>query len=158
MDPEARKRVLRKLTYGLYVVTAKGAEGPAAGTMNFVTQTSLDPPLVVVGMRVGSRIAEAAEASGHFAVNIVGRDQHDTASAFFKAARQEGDKINGVEFVPGENGSPILPGVPAAFECKVEQIAELGDHNIVVGRITCVHEHNDIAPLTMADTDWSYGG
>lgn len=158
MDPDARKRVLRKLTYGLYVVTAKGEEGPAAGTMNFLTQISLDPPLVVVGMRKGSKIADAAEASGNFAVNVVGKDQNETAAAFFKAAKQEGNKINGVEFVPGENGAPILPSVPSAFECEVDQIVKVGDHNIFIGRVTAVHEHNDLPPLTMWDTEWSYGG
>lgn len=158
MESDARKRVLGKLTYGLYVVTAKAGENVAAGTMNFLTQTSLDPPLVVVGMRKASRIAEAAEASGSFAVNIVGQNQQDTAAAFFKGAKQEGSKINGVEFVPGGNGAPILPEVPAAFECDVEQIVKVGDHNIVIGRVTAVHEQSDLSPLTMADTDWSYGG
>lgn len=158
MDSAVRKRVLHKLTYGLYVLTTRLDGDVAAGTINFLTQTSFDPPLVVAGLRAGSRIAAGAEQSGAFAVNIVGKGQEETASAFFKGAKTEGDKVNGIEFTEGENGCAIFPHVPASFECKVLQVVKSGDHHIYVGRVTTVHENNDLRALTMADTDWSYGG
>jgi flavin reductase (DIM6/NTAB) family NADH-FMN oxidoreductase RutF len=158
MDSAARKRVLGRLTYGLYVVTVSHDGRLAAASVNFLTQTSFDPPLIVVGMKAGSGIARLSEASGRFAVNILGADQKDTAAAFFKSAKAENGLINGEAYAPGANGSPILASVPCAFECEVEEILKTGDHHIVVGRVTALHEHDDRKPLTMEATDWSYGG
>ena len=35
---------------------------------------------------------------------------------------------------------------------------ELGDHSIVVGKVTEAHINRDAEPLTMKETGWNYGG
>ena len=45
MDAEAKKTALRMIPYGIYVLTTNGEEGPTAATVNWVTQTSFEPPL-----------------------------------------------------------------------------------------------------------------
>jgi len=119
MDIEARRRVLRQITYGLYVVTAARDGQIAAGTVNWVTQASFEPPLVVVGMKSDSGIAVLTRESGKFAVNILGVGQKEVAAAFFKPSVVTGNTINGVRFKTGEGGMPILADLPAAFECAV---------------------------------------
>jgi len=158
MDPSAKSRVLRQITYGLYVVTATDQVQTAAGTVNFVSQMAIDPPLVAVGMKVGSGIAVLTEKTGHFAVNILGMGQKDVASAFFSPTVVAGDRINGVPFRPGASGLPILTSIPSAFVCRVEEIVQRGDHNLVVGCVTEVYEHRSMPPLTLASTGWFYGG
>src|SRR5262249_55862205 len=55
MDPNAKKTALRMIPYGLYVLTAANKEGKvAAATVNWVTQASFEPPLVVVGVKADS--------------------------------------------------------------------------------------------------------
>jgi flavin reductase (DIM6/NTAB) family NADH-FMN oxidoreductase RutF len=50
MDANTKKTALRMIPYGLYVLTAKGQDDAvAAATVNWVTQASFAPPLVVVG-------------------------------------------------------------------------------------------------------------
>jgi len=50
MDPDTKKMALRMIPYGIYVLTAKGSDGSiAAAIVNWVTQTSFDPPLVAIG-------------------------------------------------------------------------------------------------------------
>lgn len=44
MNLEAKKKVLRSFTYGLYVLTAQDGDEVAAGTVNWVTQASFQPP------------------------------------------------------------------------------------------------------------------
>jgi len=57
MDTDTKKTVLRMIPYGLYVLTAKDQEGSvAAATVNWVTQTSFQPPLIVIGVRADSFI------------------------------------------------------------------------------------------------------
>jgi flavin reductase (DIM6/NTAB) family NADH-FMN oxidoreductase RutF len=56
MDLEAKKKVLRSFTYGLYILTAQDGEEVAAGTVNWVTQASFQPPLIALGVKAESRL------------------------------------------------------------------------------------------------------
>lgn len=158
MDLEARRRVLRQITYGLYVVTVVDGEQTAAGTVNFVSQMAIDPPLVAVGMKTGSGIAVLAERTGRFAVNILGMGQKEVAAAFFSPTVVSGDRINNVPWHAGAGGLPILTAAPSAFVCRVEEIVKRGDHDLVVGCVTDVYEQRGMPPLTLASTGWFYGG
>ena len=158
MDAEARQRVLRQLTYGLYVITTRAGEQYAAGTVNWVTQVSFEPPLIVAGMKSGSGIAALTEQTGRFAVNVLGLGQKSMAAAFFSPTSVSGDRINDLPFRSGVDGLPILKDVPGAFTCQVEEFVRCGDHLIVVGRVTEVYAQSGIPPLTLASTGWYYGG
>jgi flavin reductase (DIM6/NTAB) family NADH-FMN oxidoreductase RutF len=150
--------VLRQLSYGLYVVTV--ADGPqvAAGAVPWVTQVSVEPPLVAVGWAPGSGIALLAERAGRFAVNILGAGQEQIARAFFAAAVRQGEFINGVPFRSGSEGMPILTQVPAAFECTLKEVHRPGDHVVAVGQVHTVYELNSKPPLLLSTTGWFYGG
>src|SRR5438093_11617366 len=55
MDANVKKTTLRMIPYGLYVLTAAHKDGSiSAGTVNFVTQAPLKPPLRRVGIQTGS--------------------------------------------------------------------------------------------------------
>ena len=158
MDPTVRSRVLRQLTYGLYVVTASEGDRVAAGAVAWLTQISMQPPLVAVGWSPDSGIAVLAERTGRFAVNILGAGQEQIARAFFAAAVRQGDTLNGVPFRVGNDGMPILTQVPAAFECTLKEIHRPGDHLLVVGQVNTVYELGRMAPLVLSITGWHYGG
>jgi flavin reductase (DIM6/NTAB) family NADH-FMN oxidoreductase RutF len=85
MDTDAKKTALRMIPYGLYVLTAEDGEGNvAAATVNWVTQTSFEPPLVAVGVKVDSGAHALIKATGAFALNVLGKGQQGQAYAFFK--------------------------------------------------------------------------
>lgn len=140
------------------MVTARDAAQTAAGTVNFVAQMAIDPPLVAVGMKTGSGIALLTERSKRFAVNILGMGQKDLAAAFFSPTVVSGDRINNIPYRPGADGLPILTLVPSAFVCRVEETVKRGDHDLVVGCVTEVYEQRSMPPLTLASTGWFYGG
>jgi flavin reductase (DIM6/NTAB) family NADH-FMN oxidoreductase RutF len=139
MDADAKKTVLRMIPYGLYIMTAEDKDGEiAAATVNWVTQTSFDPPLVVVGVKVESGAHEIAIRAGCFALNMLGKDQQGFAFSFFKPAERDGNTINGEPYHGGGNGAPILENTPASVECVIRQIVEMGDHHVFVGEVTGV--------------------
>ena len=136
MDPNAKKTALRMIPYGLYVLTAKGKDGAiAAATVNWVTQASFAPPLVVVGVKADSGAHAVIRNAGAFALNVLGKGQQAAAFAFFKPVNHEGDRINGEAFRAGSTGAPILASVPAFIECKLVDTVEKGDHSIFVGEV-----------------------
>lgn len=136
MDADAKKTALRMIPYGIYVLTAEDSDGnTAAATVNWVTQTSFDPPLIVVGVKADSGAYEILKKSGGFALNMLGKDQQGAAFTFFKPAIRDGDTISGEAIRAGSTGAPVLVNALANVECKVVEIVERGDHHIVVGEV-----------------------
>lgn len=84
MDQNAKKTALRMIPYGLYVLTGQTKDGQiAAATVNWVTQTSFDPPLIAVGVKTDSGAHSIIKESGVFALNFLTKNQTSTAFAFF---------------------------------------------------------------------------
>jgi flavin reductase (DIM6/NTAB) family NADH-FMN oxidoreductase RutF len=135
MDPNAKKTALRMIPYGLYVLTAAKDGRVAAGTVNWVTQVSFEPPLVVVGVKTDSGAHALIKETRAFALNVLGKGQGPVAFTFFKPAEKKGDTISGEPYRPGSTGSPILTNTPAFVECTLEDTVEKGDHSVFVGRV-----------------------
>jgi flavin reductase (DIM6/NTAB) family NADH-FMN oxidoreductase RutF len=136
MDANVKKTVLRMIPYGLYVLTARGKDDAvAAATVNWVTQASFAPPLVVVGVKADSHAHGLIKESKAFALNVLGQGQQAMAFAFFKPATREGQTISGEPFRWGVTGAPILARTPAFVECRLVDTVERGDHSVFVGEV-----------------------
>lgn len=136
MDASQKKTALRMIPYGLYVLTGETDDGrAAASTVNWVTQVSFDPPLVVVGVKAGSGPHNVIKQAGCFALNVLGKDQGATAYTFFKPAEREGETIGGEPVRTGSTGAPIIESCPAYVECRLVETVEKGDHSIFVGEV-----------------------
>lgn len=167
MDADAKKIALRMIPYGIYVLTAEdGKGGTAAATVNWVTQTSFDPPLVAVAVKADSGACGVVKTAGSFALNFLGKGQQGTAFTFFKPAQKEGDTLSGEPIAAGTTGAPVLTNAPACVECRVVDVVEKGDHHIVVGEVveakvaTAPEGRADDASLHMRDLGDNvfYGG
>jgi flavin reductase (DIM6/NTAB) family NADH-FMN oxidoreductase RutF len=168
MNNDAKKTVLRMIPYGIYVLTADdGKGGIAAATVNFVTQSSFAPPLVVVGIKADSAAYQVVKAAGAFALNMLGKEQKGLAFTFFRPADVGDGKLSGQPYRPGPaTGAPILSDAPGAVECRVKSILAEGDHHIVLGEVVEAHlakppaGRPDAAILEMKDLGENvfYGG
>jgi flavin reductase (DIM6/NTAB) family NADH-FMN oxidoreductase RutF len=158
MDEQAKKRVLRKIPYGLYVLTACTADNISAATVSWLSQASFKPPRLVVGLRKDTAIWYAVQAAGSFAVNVVGSGQKSLASTFFRHVELEGDTLGGAEFHYGVTGAPIFDEVPAFLECRVAGALDSGDHTLFLGEVVDAGIQGEMEALTLADTGWHYGG
>src|SRR5665213_981323 len=167
MDADAKKTALRMIPYGIYVLTADdGAGNVSAATVNWVTQTAFNPPLVVVGVKTDSHAYPLIKSTKTFTLNMLGKAHKGLAFTFFKPAQLEGGKLSGQAIHKGSNGAPILDAALAAVECKITSIVEQGDHHIVVAEVVEAHVPNpiegrpDVAILEMKDLGENvfYGG
>ncbi|WP_038058225.1 flavin reductase family protein [Thermus amyloliquefaciens] len=159
MDLEAKKKVLRSFTYGLYILTAKDGEEYAAGTVNWVTQASFTPPLIALGVKRDSRLHELIGRTGKLALMTLAQDQKAIAQDFFKPTQREGNTLNGHPFEPSPIlGLPLLRELPYWLEAEVRHIYEGGDHSVVVAEVVGAGVRFEAKPLVMWDTGWFYGG
>jgi flavin reductase (DIM6/NTAB) family NADH-FMN oxidoreductase RutF len=140
MDTDAKKTVLRMIPYGIYVLTTDdGAGNITAATVNWVTQSAFNPPLIVVGVKTDSATYAAVRQLRTFALNMLGKDGKGAAFAFFKPAKVEEGKISGFSFHRAGNGAPLLDAAVGAVECSVHSVVEHGDHHVVIAEVTEAH-------------------
>jgi flavin reductase (DIM6/NTAB) family NADH-FMN oxidoreductase RutF len=135
MDNQIKQTVLRMIPYGLYVLTASDGENYAAATVNWVTQASFQPPLVVAAVKEDSHAHQLIMHTNKFALNVLGKQQGPMAFTFFRPTEVDGQTLSGERFSPGVTGAPILNKAPAFMECEVRGIVPFGDHTVFVGEV-----------------------
>ncbi|GIU70515.1 MAG: flavin reductase [Candidatus Woesearchaeota archaeon] len=160
MEEQIKKKVLRMISYGLYILTVKTVEKEeiAAGTINWLSQCSFKPPLVMVGVKKDSNTYRLLQESKHFTINILGKDQKNIAQAFFGPTKIENQKLNNYEYYITDSNGVVLKDCPSFFECDVKHIYDEGDHAVVIGEVVEAGLHREDEPLYMLTTGWFYGG
>ena len=132
-DTRELRNALGRFPTGVTVITTCTPGGKREGlTANSFSALSLDPPLVLWSIGRKSNALASFIESGHFAINVLRADQADVSHRF---ATPSADKFDGLTVATGTGGSPLLPGVLASFECKIEATIEGGDHLLFVGRV-----------------------
>jgi flavin reductase (DIM6/NTAB) family NADH-FMN oxidoreductase RutF len=107
MDADAKKTTLRRIPYGIYVLTAddgKWRDGRRDGELG-------DPERLQSAARGGggeadSSVYAALKSAGGFALNMLGKDHKGLAFTFFKPAKIENGQLSGQSFTRGGNGAP----------------------------------------------------
>ena len=158
MDENAKKKALLMIPYGLYVLGAAHGGKSTVATVNWVTQTAFAPPLVVVGIKKDSGSHAMVKDSGKFTLSFLESGQKKIATSYFKHVEPQNGKFGEFAYENGVNGCPIISDAAAAVECDVVGFYELGDHSVVVGKVTEAHVKRDAEALTMKETGWNYGG
>ena len=132
-ESAALRRVLGRFVTGVTVVTALDGEGQLHGlTANSFTPVSLDPPLVLVCVNLGTRSYGALLQKGRFAIHILSHEQGEIARAF---AASGGDRAGICAWQVNSRGYPILEKYLAVLECRLEREHHAGDHAILIGRV-----------------------
>lgn len=113
------------------VIVAGSSDGNLVGfaAQSFVS-LSLTPPLVAVCPGKTSSSWPRIRDTGHFCINVLGKDQQNISDAFAQTG-----KVADMIWRTGDTGAPILDGVIAYVDCSLESEHDGGDHTIAVGRV-----------------------
>jgi flavin reductase (DIM6/NTAB) family NADH-FMN oxidoreductase RutF len=146
-DDEFRAAMAR-LASGVVLLTAQeppldpddptAPHGEDAGmTATAFMSVSLDPPLVLVGLREGSRMDDLLTEQPLWAVSVLADNQRHIAGRFAMKGRIS-DRLlfADLPWTRGTvSGAPLVGGALATLECRTEQRVIAGDHTLVVGRV-----------------------
>jgi flavin reductase (DIM6/NTAB) family NADH-FMN oxidoreductase RutF len=160
MDEDAKRNALRRIPYGMYVMTASANGTPAASTLTWLSQCSFHPPLVMIGIQSNSLMHEAVATSRAIAVNFLAEGQQEVAERFFRPPTSDDGRLHGLRYERGPaTGAPLLSDVPAWLETRVTDEVTRGDHTVFVCEVVGAGVRSaDFRPLLLASTPWSYGG
>jgi flavin reductase (DIM6/NTAB) family NADH-FMN oxidoreductase RutF len=137
------KEVLGHFVTGVAVVTAASPEGPVGFTCQTFGALSLEPTLISFSAVSASNSWPKARDVGVLGVNILSSEQEAVARVF---GRSGTEKFSGIGWSPGPNGAPLIDGVLAHLEGRVEFVTTQGDHDIVVVAVDYALSHHG-APL-----------
>jgi len=132
LDQARFREVLGHFATGITIVTALEEGQPVGFTCQSFAALSLDPPMVILAPARSSTSWPRIAKAGAFCVNILEEGQEALCRAF---AVSGGDKFDGVEWAPGLTGSPVLAGSLAVVECRLGDIFDGGDHELVTGHV-----------------------
>ena len=158
MNEDAKKKILRYIPYGLYVIGVKDKERHHAFTGSWFSQCSMKPPAVMLGVRHNSHSLEMIKEGKVFSVNFLAKTDKKILEQFFKPTPSSGNRFGDLAFQLKGTGTPILDAAIAYLECEVKQLFDVGDHSIVVGEVVSAEVLKEEFPLVMGDTPWHYGG
>ena len=139
---------------GVAVVSAFDSQGQPRGmTCTSVCSVSLEPPILLVCIRLGSPTLEALLHSVGFTVNLLHGEAESTARLF---ASGKPDRFDDVRWAPGPD--PCGPHLPddahAVADCQVLRTESVGDHTVVFGTVLRISHHQVVQK---ADRPLLYG-
>lgn len=147
------RRTLGQFPTGVTVITTRDDQNrPVGMTASSFNSVSQEPPLILWSIDKSALSAKIFSQAKHFAVNILGKHQIDTANHF---ARRGVDKFADISLTEGRDGCPILKDVAACLECKTWSVYEGGDHLIIVGEVLDFHCHDHVVPLVFAQSSYA---
>jgi flavin reductase (DIM6/NTAB) family NADH-FMN oxidoreductase RutF len=128
---ETFREVLAGVCAPVSVVTSHHRGRPHGTTVSAFCSLSLQPPMVLVSLDVGSDLLAMVSESRIFGINVLGREHSELALNF---ARKGADKFDGIDWTL-DGDVPRIAGVASWFVCRLEQLYEGGDHLVAIGLV-----------------------
>lgn len=133
------------MVYPLPVVMVSCAEegkNPNIITVAWTGTVCTNPPMVYISVRKERHSYEMIERSGEFVINLTTKDlAYATDFCGVRSGRQF-NKFEEMQLTPMKGqvvSAPLIKESPVNIECVVEQILELGSHDMFLAKVVAVN-------------------
>ena len=145
------KKAMYKLSYGLFVLTAKEAEKDNGCIINTAVQAASEPNQLSVCVNKANYTHDMIQRTGTFTVSVL--SQEAQVELFEHFGFQSGRNVNKFEAFEnrarGTNGIYyITEGTNAYISVAVKKTEDLGSHTMFIGEITDMEVLSDIPSAT----------
>lgn len=143
-------QTLRKIGYGLYIVSSS-RDGKYNGQIaNTVFQTTADPPTLAVCINKRNLTHEYIDSSRMFSVSILTQEAPmQFIGRFGFRCGRDLDKFQDTVYRVSDRGTPIVTEHTAGYlECEVIDSIDLGSHKLFVGKLLDARMMNEGEPMT----------
>ena len=163
LDDELLNRVTWKIPNALALVGSRAGDERNAMTTSWITQLSMEPVLIGIGVDNKAVTHRLITDGGSFTVNLWNAEDTRVFVKFSKPAAFEtspnGDTLNGRPTRTAVTGAPIFDEAIAWVDCEVRRSHDLGTHTLFIGEVVAASIADDEArPASMNDTRMKYGG
>ena len=159
IDDETINRITWKIPNALALVGSRSGEEWNAMTTSWITQLSMEPVLIGVGVDNKAVTHRLISQGGSFTVNLWDSEDTRPFVKFSKPAQKEGSELNGRPVREATTGAPVFDEAIAWMDCEVRHAIDFGTHTLFVGEIVDGGiNHDDARAAAMSDTRMKYGG
>jgi flavin reductase (DIM6/NTAB) family NADH-FMN oxidoreductase RutF len=162
VDAALLNAVTWKIPNALALVGSRVGEEWNAMTTSWITQLSMEPVLIGIGVDNTAVTHRLISEGGSFTVNLWSADDTKVFVKFSKPAvlATNGEMtLNGRIVQAAPSGAPIFAEAVAWFDCEVRREVDFGTHTLFAGEITAAAINDDEArAAAMSDTRMKYGG
>jgi len=159
VDPELINKVTWKIPNALALIGSASGDEWNGMTASWVTQVSMEPVLIGVGVDNKAVTHRLITDGGSFSVNLWPSEDTRIFVKFSKPATREDSTLNGRSVRPGVTGAPIFEESLAWMDCEVRHSIDLGTHTFFVGEIVDAGVNDDERQAaSISDTRMKYGG
>jgi flavin reductase (DIM6/NTAB) family NADH-FMN oxidoreductase RutF len=159
VDDGLLNRVTWKIPNALALVGSRSGDEWNAMTTSWITQLSMEPVLIGVGVDNSAVTHRLISEGGSFTVNLWSAQDTKVFVKFSKPAKRDGSTLNGRPVRPATTGAPVFDEALAWLDCEVRHHLDLGTHTLFVGEVVDAAIGDDEArPAAMSDTRMKYGG
>jgi len=145
-------KVMNKLSYGLFVLTARDGEKDNGCIINTAAQVTTTPNRIIVTVNKDNFTHDMIAKTGEFNVSILDESTgFDTVKQFGFQSGREADKFIGITYSRAENGITYLTGECNGYiSAKVMESKDLGTHTMFIADVTGGEVLSDKASATYA--------
>ncbi len=151
MNKKTMQNARRLFMTGISFITSNGPSGQNVMAAEWTMQISYKPMLIAVFIHEGSSTLKNIKKTKQFGVNVASEKQSTLVSIAGGYSRKEIDKLSvRNSFVVSESKKtkiPLITGCLVNAECKLFTIKKIGDHTMVVGRVTSIRYDETKKPL-----------
>ncbi len=161
INDELINKVTWKIPNALALVGSRAGDEWNAMTTSWITQLSMEPVLIGIGVDNDAVTHRLIADGGSFSVNLWSSDDTRVFVKFSKPATFDAGEmtLNGRAVRAGETGAPVFDEAIAHLDCQVRQSLDLGTHTLFIGEVVDVGVRDDEArSAAMSDTRMKYGG
>lgn len=142
------KKVLRNLSYGVYIVGCNDKDKYVGCTINSAVQITSTPTTISISLHHDNYTNECIKKSGTFSLSIIKENSNpEIISTFGYSSSKEVNKFENFEFEV-VNNLPILKDSCGNLTCEVINTIETETHTIFIGKVTNFLNYTDDEPMT----------
>lgn len=134
--PESLAAALGRIPSGLFVLTARNGDAETGMLASWVQQCSFDPPQVSVALNNARDTLEWLTDGATFVLNVIPEGGKALVAHFGKGFAPGEPAFDGLQVVRERDTPPVLLAAHAYLVCRVAGRLAVGDHTLVIGRVT----------------------
>lgn len=151
---------LRKISYGVYIVSAQGNDHKAGCVINTLVQVTSSPMKLSIALNKENDTLKVIKEAGSFSAVVLKEEVDlELIKLFGFCSSRDRDKFNTIAYELDENKNPYpTEGIVAQFSCRLSESFDVGSHVICIGEVIDANVISEEAPLTYADYHSKKGG
>ena len=143
------KKILRNISYGVYVVSTKYDNKDAGCIINTLTQITSENPLISISLNKNNYTSELLKKANKFIVAIISEDiDPNIISTFGFTSSKDVDKFANFSYEEVDGIKVLNKGICGYIVCEVKDIVDANTHEVIIAKVIDTKKYNENKEMT----------